>query len=229
MKLDGRFKRMEIGRRIFPSVRRQYRLDMMVGPIGYWSELQQYQFGALKRLGLKPGHRLLDVGCGPLQGGLAYIAYLDEGNYAGIDVSAEAIAEGKRQVEESGLASKKPFLAVSDTFGEKELAGRHFDYIWCSQMLYHLDETLIEKYFKQAAKMLAPKGKFYGDIIGYPNNITENSSWSGFRFNLHSVESLRKIARRFKLTVRDLGQIVQYGYPASISLHTNILLEFTKE
>ena len=63
--MSARRRRMEILRLVSPRVRDQYRLDKMVGPVGWWSQLQAYQSGALMKLGLLPHHRLFEIGCGP--------------------------------------------------------------------------------------------------------------------------------------------------------------------
>ncbi|MBB4200114.1 SAM-dependent methyltransferase [Rhodoblastus sphagnicola] len=227
--LSFKLKRYEIARRIFPSAKRQYELDSMVGPWGYWEELRHYQITALKTFGMMPHHRLLDIGCGPLQGGIAFIRYLDAVKYTGIDISQKSLDAGLQLIEEAGLSSKEPVLLRSDSFGKNELTERNFDYIWCSQMLYHLDEGLLEKLMAQVAKFLAPDGRFYGDIIGYPNEVTESSSWNGFPFYMHTAESVEKIARRSGLTVRNLGQISSYGYPSEVILGTNNILELAHE
>lgn len=223
-----RHKRMELGRRFLPPVRRQYELDVMVGPIGYWRELQRYQLGALRQLGLRPEHRLLDIGCGPLQGGIAFIRYLDEGHYTGIDIRQAAIDAGREQIARAGLETRRPELVVSASFGRDELAGREYDFLWCSQMLYHLDEHQVDALFAQVARLLAPDGRFYCDIIGHPNEVNESSHWEGFRFHLHSLDSLRALAERHHLTLRSRGQIGDHGYPRSIALRTNQLLEIAR-
>jgi SAM-dependent methyltransferase len=227
--LSLKMKRYEIARRLFPSAKRQYELDRLVGPWGYWEELRRYQMTALKTFGMMPHHRLLDIGCGPLQGGIAFIRYLDTGNYTGIDINQKSLDTGLQLIEEAGLSSKKPVLLRSDSFGRNELAERQFDYLWCSQMLYHLDEGLLEKLFAQVAKFLLPDGRFYGDIIGYPNDVTESSSWNGFAFHMHTPESVKKIAGRSGLTVRNLGQIGSYGYPSDVILRNNNILELAHE
>ncbi|MBN2038785.1 MAG: methyltransferase [Spirochaetes bacterium] len=220
---------IEIFRHIFPSIQRQYKLDRMVGPVGYWSELQAYQIGTLKKLGLQPHHKLLDIGCGPLQGGIAFINYLNAGNYCGIDIKENSIVEAKRLINKIGLISKKPFLSVSNSFGKDELSKKKFDYIWCSQMLYHLDECLINELFQQISEFLTSQGKFIGDIIGFPNNVKEDSYWDNFSFYKHEVEVLKKMANKYELSLRKLGQIITFGYPAKLDLHTNELLEITRK
>src|SRR5256885_1508932 len=47
--------------------------------------LGRYMFDFLVESGLRPEHRLLDFGCGALRLGVWALAYLDQGNYFGID------------------------------------------------------------------------------------------------------------------------------------------------
>ena len=54
---------------------------------GHWEALGKLQFDYLVANGLKPGHRLLDIGCGTLRGGRHFIRYLAPGGYTGIDIS----------------------------------------------------------------------------------------------------------------------------------------------
>lgn len=217
-----------IARRIIPAVRFQHLLDSMVGPIGYWKELQEYQLNLLKKMGLLPHHRLLDIGCGPLQGGLAFIDYLEPWRYCGLDVRESVIEQAHNQIARAGLTGKQPFLTVSRTFGKDELRGLQFDFIWCCQVMYHLDETLLGSLLEIVPRLLAPGGKLFGDIIGYPNKVTEGSRWSGFRFFLHTVESISIKAHGFGLSVQELGPIEEFGYPGEIDLRTNRLLKFEK-
>jgi cyclopropane fatty-acyl-phospholipid synthase-like methyltransferase len=62
--------------------------------LGFWHELQSYQLNTLKENGLRAEHSLLDIGCGPLQGGLAFIKYLEESKYFGIDIELKNIETG---------------------------------------------------------------------------------------------------------------------------------------
>jgi SAM-dependent methyltransferase len=213
-------------RRVVPSVKEQYRLGRMIGPIGYWDEIRAYQIGFHRRMGLEPHHRLLDIGCGPLPGGLAFIDYLEAGNYCGVDVSLEAIEEGRRQVAKAGLAEKDPTLVVSSTFGRDELDGRTFDYVWASQILYHLDESGIAALLQQVSRRLEPGGVFHGDIIGKPERIGPDSQWNGYTFHLHTLEGLDRAAREHGLRATALGGLREFGYPPGPNMGTNRMLAF---
>ncbi len=197
-------------RTFIPWLREKHRLEAMVGPLGYWDKLQSYQLNVLRFNGLNPHHKLLDIGCGPLQGGIAFIRFLEKGNYYGIDKNQNSLEAGKKQIIKKRLSVKEPFLSVSDTFGEEELNGAKFDFMWASQILYYFNDEMIKSLMRTISFRLNDKGKFLGDIIG-PKHYEFKTKEHGWI--LHSVDSLNEIAEEFKLKVKGLGEIEQFGYP----------------
>lgn len=214
----------EVLRRVLPKVKLQHKLDSMVGPIGYWNQLQQYQLNLLKKFGLKPFHQLLDIGCGPLQGGVAFIKYLNPNCYVGIDIWESVIEEAYLQALREKLTAKNPIFAVANDFG-KSLLNREYDYIWASQLLYHLEEHDVDALFEAVRRMLNQKGIFLFDIIGHPNKVEHTSKWSVFKFYLHSQDFIERTASKHGLKAMPVGTIGQYGYPEEISLKTNVLFK----
>lgn len=221
-------KTFAITRRIVPSVRKQYFLDSLVGPIGHWDELQQFQFGFLVKMGLTPGHRLLDFGCGPLQGGLVLIRYLEAQNYVGLDVRPEVLKVAYQQIADHGLTHKNPRLIHSESFGRHELNGATFDYIWASQVLYHLSEAQVDQLLAQIAHFSHAQSRFFGDILGHHERVTDSSQWNGFQFHRHTLESLTAQAARHGLMVEAIGSLESHGYPGTISMRTNQMLKIYK-
>ncbi len=61
---------------------------------GRWDETARIQMAALRAEGLRPGHRLLDIGCGALRLGHRAVAWLDPGNYWGTDASLALMRRG---------------------------------------------------------------------------------------------------------------------------------------
>lgn len=221
---------MNVRRRLYgirafvPGLRERHMLELMVGPLGFWNELQNYQLRALRVNGLEPQHHLLDIGCGPLQGGLAFIQYLQPAGYAGVDIDPVRIEAANAQVARHGLSQKEPSLFVSSTFGERELGDRTFDFIWASQILYYFDAHAMATLLANVRKRLKPGGKFLGDIYGPRHYLFR---FPEPRYVLHTVESLQGLAAQQGLRARSLGEIIQFGYPRRLSLHSNLLLEFT--
>lgn len=218
----------QLAARVNPFDQEQYRLEKLVGPIGVWDQLQQYQFNALRKLGLQPHHSLVDIGCGPITVGLALISYLDRGNYFGVDALPEPLVESYRRIAKHSLVDKNPTLVCSSTFGKGELANRTFDYLWMSQLSYHLDDARMTQLFEQARSMMVRDSVFLLDVIDPKMDLDPDESWHGFSYHVRPIEFYEAIARRFSLSIQRRGTILEYGYPEKINLSANILLEFRK-
>jgi len=80
---------------------------------GSWEEVGNAQWEFLINQGLRPHHKLLDIGCGTLRAGRHFIKHLDTGNYTGLDISPKAIEYGRRLVHQEGLSDKHPRLLVN--------------------------------------------------------------------------------------------------------------------
>ena len=211
-----------------PSLREQRRLDDMIGPEGHWEAMKTYQISLLKGAGLEPRHTLLDIGCGPLSGGLAFIPYLEPGNYFGVDVRRSAIEEAWVQVKKAGFAEKKPVLVVSETFGARELEAQKFDFVWASQITYHLDERQLNDCLGWVSSCLKPDGRFLADFISIPDLVKPEKRWHEFSFHFHSFDAVRKLCSKHELEVSNLGDIEKFGYPVDWDFKYNHLFEFRK-
>ncbi len=209
-----------------PGLRERHRLEAMVGPLGFWDELQQYQLRLLRTNGLQPDHVLIDLGCGPLQGGVGFIKFLAPSRYIGVDKDPVRLKAAYSQIVRHNLAAKNPTLILSSTFGDRELNGNTFDFVWASQILYYFDKQLMSNLLAFIAKRLNPQGRFLGDIIG-PEHYEFRFPECGWV--KHTVETIQRAADVHKLQVRSLGRIADFGYPKRLSLHSNILIEITRK
>ena len=220
------FRRSVYGLRMYvPWLRERHILEAMVGPLGYWNKLQAYQLNVLVSNGLKPNHTLLDIGCGPLQGGIAFIKYLEKNNYYGLDINEKKLNAGKGQIVKHGLENKNPHLFISKPGEYGILDGNSFDYMWASQVLYYFNDDMIKSLIKMISQKLNKNGKFLADIIGpyHYESKTREYGW-----NLHSIESLNKITEVFQLKVRRIGVLSQYGYPKRVGMSSSLLIEIAK-
>ncbi|MFO0841583.1 MAG: cyclopropane-fatty-acyl-phospholipid synthase family protein [Gemmataceae bacterium] len=114
-----------------------------------------------RKLRLKPGDRLLDVGCG--WGGLIRHAAERYGVEAtGITISA-AQAEGARErIQKAGLASR----CKVELCDYRQLQGEgRFDKVVSVGMFEHVPEGMLPTYFAQAWKLLKPGGVFLNHAI----------------------------------------------------------------
>lgn len=213
-------------RAYIPGLRHRHRLEALVGPLGYWHALQRYQFRALTELGLHPNDTLLDIGCGPLQGGIAFIRYLAPSCYYGVDQKPAALWAGYDEVTRQRLWRKRPYLRYSRCFGDDELGDIQFDFIWLSQILYYFDEDVLHGLFEMASRRLKPGGILAGDILG-PG--TDSSFLRDPKPPLHTPESIDAIAGAHGFKTTNLGLLQGFGYPRWLNLSHNLLLKVTRD
>ncbi len=200
------------------------RLEAMVGPRGVWQESRDFQIDFLRRNDLQPAHSVLDIGCGVLRGGIPLIRYLDVGGYTGFDIRPSVIEEAWLQVEKEGLESKSPIVLVSDTFGRDELGDSKFDYIWCFQVFYHLEDKLVEQCLAQIEARLAAGGRCYANV----NCTFDDGSWFEFPYLRRSLDFYENLASQFGLTMTDLGQQREWGYTDKVPGQFDHILEFKR-
>ena len=132
-----------------------------IGYVEEWERHGQAQFDYLVGRGLQPHHYLLDVGCGPLRGGVHFIGYLEAGHYFGVEKNA-AVLEAAREQElgRYGLRDKRPVLVAMENFDFPSL-GQSFDYAWAQSVFTHLPLNSIIRCVMNIERVLVPGGKFY--------------------------------------------------------------------
>ena len=134
---------------------------------GRWDALGEHQFNFLTAQGLAPEHRLLDVGCGSLRGGVHFIRYLDPGNYVGIDKEAGLIEAGRRvELPRAGLEERGARFHTTDRFDLSWLPpDARFDFAIAQSVFTHLRPALIQLCVAQVLDRLAPDGVFYASFF----------------------------------------------------------------
>jgi cyclopropane-fatty-acyl-phospholipid synthase len=106
------------------------------------------------KLALKPGERLLDVGCG--WGSMAIHAASRHGaRVLGVTLSEPQVEEARRRAQGAGVADRVEFR-VADY---RELSGDRFDAICSIGMVEHVGEERIELYMRTLFDLLGPQGR----------------------------------------------------------------------
>jgi SAM-dependent methyltransferase len=135
---------------------------------GMWDEIGLKQFEFLKTHGLLPSHRLMDIGCGCLRGGVHFVPYLDKNRYYGIDINASLIEAGRKELaRDSRNHDKQPDLRVSDKFDLAQF-GVSFDYALATSVFTHLYLNHIGRCLVEVRKTIAPTGKFFVTFFRAP-------------------------------------------------------------
>jgi cyclopropane-fatty-acyl-phospholipid synthase len=107
-----------------------------------------------RKLALKEGERVLDVGCG--WGSFALQAATEHGaRVVGITLSPPQAERARRRAEEAGVADKID-IRIMDY---RDLAGERFDAIASIGMVEHVGEAQIDVYAQTLAQLLEPGGR----------------------------------------------------------------------
>jgi 2-polyprenyl-3-methyl-5-hydroxy-6-metoxy-1,4-benzoquinol methylase len=182
-----------------------------VGAGFHWEKKRQFQLNFLRQMGLLPHHRILDIGCGTLRGGLPLINYLEPGNYHGVDVRAHVLEEARRELGESGLEWKDPTLHHAPSLQSLSLS-HTFDFVWGFSVLIHMPDNEASNCFELVANVLAPSGRFFANVRIGPTR-DERGRWKGqFPIVQRPLSFYQTEAGRRSLAVEDLGTLWSLGH-----------------
>jgi cyclopropane fatty-acyl-phospholipid synthase-like methyltransferase len=137
-----------------------------------WDELGNLQLAFLRKHGLRPGHRLLDIGCGSLRGGVKLIPYLEPGNYWGMDHNAALLDAGwELELGPLGLQDRLPrhqLAALSDF--EFDQLGATFDVAIAQSVFTHFSLNRIRRCLAKLAAVMEPGGHFFATFFEAPSD-----------------------------------------------------------
>jgi SAM-dependent methyltransferase len=198
----------------------------LVGAAHLWEMKQKFQINFLKENGLKPEDKLVDIGCGTLRGGIPLIEYLNEGNYCGLEVRADVLNEGRKELKEEGLENKKPELVHFNDFNELHFDTK-FDMAFAFSVLIHLDDDIAEKCFDFVGRHLSEKGVFFANV-----NLSERESgnWQGFPVMYKELSFYENFAAKNNLVVKNLGALKDLGHISNQPVaDEQIMLAFSRK
>ena len=155
---------------------------------GLWHELGQLQLDFMIREGLKPHHKLLDIGCGSLRGGIHFIRYLDVGNYVGIDPNISLLHAGYEiELASCGLKERMPRenLICTGDF-DPPFPDAAFDFALAQSVFTHVTLNTMRKCFERIASKIKVDGAFYATFFEIPSNVLSSES---FRHDPSGVET----------------------------------------
>ena len=128
--------------------------EFLGGKAAGWDARGAFQCALLEHLGLRPGDTLLDIGCGPIRGGVHFIRFLDAGGYRGVDYNPSFVAAAQALVAgDPALAARRPEIGLLPDF-EFETLGATFDRLLCFSVLNHCDEAARDRFFARVPEAM---------------------------------------------------------------------------
>ncbi len=185
---------------------------------GFWEELGKLQIDFLIEHGLEPHHKLIDIGCGSLRGGIPFIRYLDKGNYYGLDINQSLLDAARVEILEENLEYKEPNLLLDDKF-KLSLFEQKFDYAVAVSLFTHLPMNYIIRCLVKMSEVLSEKGHFFATyfeapapahlkpITHTPGEITTHFDKDPFHY---SCKDFNWMAKQAGLSVENIGE---WGHP----------------
>jgi cyclopropane-fatty-acyl-phospholipid synthase len=139
-------------------------------------EAQDYKHELVARkLGLEPGMRLLDVGCG--WGGMVRHAAREHGvKTLGVTLSAQQAAWGQRAIEAEGLSG----LAEIRHLDYRDVPETGFDAVSSIGLTEHIGKAKLPGYFAFLLGKLKPGGRLLNHCITRPDNSVPARAVGGF-------------------------------------------------
>jgi SAM-dependent methyltransferase len=183
---------------------------------GKWDEMGPRQLEFLREQGLRPHHRLLDVGCGPLRAGRLFVDYLDPGHYYGIDVNASLLDAGYELELPEALRAKLPREHLRATKRFDCDFGVPFDFAIANSVFTHVSLNKIRLCLHRLAQSMQPGGRFFATFfyapLKHPLDLSRNDGrrWTERNAFFYYVHDLRWAATWGPWKLRYIGD---WGHP----------------
>lgn len=201
-----------------------------------FSERGSFQFNFLKKNGLMPHHRVLEIGVGSMTLADLLIPYLDVGHYYGIDRRDFLIDEATRKVTDTEMSDRNPsFIHVEDLRSLN--MGQKFDFICAFSVLIHMTDKILHDCLSFVSKHMGTNGVFYAntrigdystsgggaeefsksllvqiDANNEPFSVACRHGWLEYPVFFRNLEFFTKSSKCHNLRVEDLGGLSALGY-----------------
>ena len=176
---------------------------------GHWEEIGRLQFDFLKKMGLKPNHCLLDIGCGSLRGSIYYIKYLNKNNYIGLDKESKLIELGiKNELDKKIFLKKDPTFLINDKFDFSEINNEP-DFSIAQSLFTHLNPGDIRLCLKNLSEILTKNHSFFA-TFKKGNSFLNTKNSNSFSVFYYSIKTLNKIANEVGWKTEYVGD---FGHP----------------
>ena len=158
---------------LFLDVDRQYSCAYWTDPASTLERAQQDKLAHIAaKLALKPGQRVLDIGCG--WGGMAlYLNRVADVDVVGVTLSAAQIKVARQRAEAAGVANRVTFELID----YRDVTGQ-FDRIVSVGMFEHVGPASYETFFRKCRNLLTDDGVMLLHTIGRMGTPGVTDGWT---------------------------------------------------
>jgi cyclopropane fatty-acyl-phospholipid synthase-like methyltransferase len=191
--------------------------------VGTTRESGRAQLEILRNIGLAPQDRLIEFGCGALNGSQPIFEYLQKGNYVGVDPNSwlRTLRTIKSLRTLVSRISRRPKFLTNSTFSGPSSGDRSFDYIFAHSLLSHSSIEQVKTFFANSNQLLKNSGKIVASwrdtqgnsfgSMGSPNKLDSTDiSWVYPGVTYFSRSTLMEIAIQNNFELHFRPDITQY-------------------
>ena len=140
----------------------------------------RYHAEYLKRHGLRPEHRLLDIGCGYGRTAVAVLPYLEPGHYIGTELSRQRLRLARELVAREGLCDRDPRFVLSIDNAMPELDAACVDVIWAQSVFTHMPREEAHMLLAACRRVLVPGGRMLFNYASSPDDAVHERNVKDF-------------------------------------------------
>ena len=141
----------------------------------------------VERAGIKPGERVLDVGCGTGAQTLPAAEVAGPGSVAGVDPSPDMLERAREKAAKKGLEIDFRSAAIE----KLPFDDQQFDVVLSSFMLHHLPEDVMRSGFGEIKRVLKPDGRLLA--VDFTSGRSLIGRVMGLLGHAHKLEGLNGI------------------------------------
>ena len=135
------------------------------GPRRDFEKVGRTTFELLLREGLRPDHKVVDVGCGALRVGYWLIHYLEAGGYFGIEPKKRMLGTGRKMILEPGVEDEKgPAFSRTTEFDFAEF-DTAIDFVVARSVWTHASKSQIALMLDNFQEVASPGAKLLASFL----------------------------------------------------------------
>jgi SAM-dependent methyltransferase len=182
-----------------------------VGPVERYDVNAAMMFNLLTTLGLRGGHKLLDIGCGSLRNGRLLIPYLEAGNYVGFEPNRWLVEEAIRTEIGADIVRLKKSRFFYSTSPDDLDPTLRFDYAFANAIFVHGPLSLFQSWITKTSQCLNDNGVFLASFhVGDEDH--KGDSWLYPGHTQFRLDTIRAAAVKAGFRFQTLSWRHPHGY-----------------